>query len=374
MDNHFADQQRVGFAPEHRMALIPFAKRALIVGGVAVGVVLLLALFWHAGNVLLLIFAAILAGVFFYALSEWVQQHTSLSHGWSLAVVVLLLLALFGLSVWLFGARLADQANQMMDSLPRTVEQLQQRIQQHAWGKQLLAQGPRGGGGGSGGGGLLSTLSGFFRTTLGGLVNLIIVLVVGVYLAANPGVYTGGIVRLVPPDKRARAREVLGVTGHTLHWWLVGRIAVMTVNGVLTGLALWMLGIPMPFALGVLTGILNFIPNFGPILAAIPAILLALTEGPNKAIYVAVLYLVIQNLEGFVLTPLVQQRTVSLPPAVILISQVLLGVLAGTLGVLVATPLAATAMVMTKMLYVEDALNDPVEVPGESDESESARR
>ncbi len=139
----------------------------------------------------------------------------------------------------------------------------------------------------------------------------------------------------------------------------------MAVNGILTALALWLLGVPLPFMLGLLTGLLNFIPNFGPILAGIPAVLLALSGGPNQAMYVVVLYVVIQNLEGFVLTPLVQRRTVSLPPAVIILSQVLLGVLAGTLGVLLATPLAASVLVLTRMLYVEDTLGEPVDVPGQ---------
>jgi predicted PurR-regulated permease PerM len=137
------------------------------------------------------------------------------------------------------------------------------------------------------------------------------------------------------------------------------------VNGVLSGVALWLLGIPLAFLLGVLTGLLNFIPNIGPILAATPAVLLALTEGPTTALWVALLYVVLQNLEGFVLTPLVQQRTVALPAAVIILVQVLLGVLMGTLGVLLATPLAASVLVLVKMLYVEDALGDPIDVPGE---------
>ncbi|HEV2129900.1 MAG TPA: AI-2E family transporter [Longimicrobiaceae bacterium] len=344
-----------------------FVRWALIAGAVALGVVLILALLWYAGYVLLLLFAAVLVGVFLHSLSAALRRFTGLSSGWSLAAVVLALLVLFGLSFWLFGASLADQASQLAERVPQAVENVRQRVEQHPWARQLLAQLSPPTQGGGGGRDLPSALAGIFTATLSGLVNFIIVLVVGLYLAANPGVYTGGLVRLVPSGTRERAREVLHVVGYTLRWWLIGRFAVMAVNGALTGVALWIIGVPLAFSLGLLTGLLNFIPNFGPILAAIPAVLLALLEGPTTALYVVILYIVIQNLEGFVLTPLVQQRTVSLPPAAILLSQVLLGVLVGTLGVLVATPLAATVFVLVKMLYVEDTLDEPVEVPGEEE-------
>ena len=342
-----------------------FARRALIAGAVLTLVILILVFFWYAGNVLLLVFAAILVGVFLHGLSDWVRKHTPLSYSWSLAAVVPALLVLFGLSAWLFAASLIEQADQLTGQLPRAVQQLRQRLEQNAWGRQALAQLPRTNQAGSGSGSLMSAVSGFFTASLSGLVNVVVVLIVGLYLAAAPDTYTNGLVRLVPQSKRERAREVLGVLGYTLRWWLIGRFTVMAANGVLTGVALWMLGIPLAFTLGLLTGILNFIPNIGPILAAIPAVLLGLTVGSNKALYVVLLYVVIQNLEGFVLTPLVQQRTVALPPAVIILSQVLLGVLMGSLGVLLATPLAASVLVLVKLLYIEDVLGDPVDVPGE---------
>jgi predicted PurR-regulated permease PerM len=363
-----SEQQELG-ASGRPPSTYSFVRRTLIVGAVTIGIVLILAFFWYAGYVLLLIFAAVLVGVFLRSLSNWVRRYTGLSAGWSLAAVVLALLVIFGLSAWLFGASIADQATQMVERLPRGIEQVRQRIQQIPWGQQLLQQLPRANQAASGGGSLVSAFSGFFTTTLNGLVNFIIVLIVGLYFAATPGVYTTGLVRLVPPRKRGRAREVLHTVGYTLRWWLIGRITVMAVNGALTGLALWLLGIPLAFGLGLLTGILNFVPNIGPILAGIPAVLLALLEGPTKALYVIGLYIIIQNLEGFVLTPLVQQRTVSLPPAVIILSQVLLGVLVGTLGVLLATPLAATVLVLVQMLYLEDTLGESVDVPGEHEQS-----
>jgi predicted PurR-regulated permease PerM len=168
----------------------------------------------------------------------------------------------------------------------------------------------------------------------------------------------GGTIRLLPKKRRARIREVFGEAGETLRHWLVGRAILMALNGGLTALGLWLLGTPLALTLGILTGLLNFIPNVGPLIAGIPAVLIAWTQGGTQALHVFLLYLVLQNVDGYVLTPLVQQRTVSLPPALTILAQLLLGILAGTLGLLLATPLAAAALVFVKRLYVEDVLGD----------------
>ena len=350
---------------ERRSTLGAFTQRAVIAGTIAVAAVLILAFFWYGGNVLLLIFAAILVGVFLHGLSDLLQTHTRLSPAWSLTVVVLVLLILFGLSFWLFAASIIEQTRQLAEQLPQAAQQARQRIEQYSWGRQILQLAPRAGEGGQGGGGLLSAVTGFFTATLSGLINFVVVLIVGLYLAADPGTYTGGLVRLLPRRKRTRAREVLGALGFMLRRWLIGRFVVMAANGALTGVALSLLGIPLALVLGLLTGILNFVPNIGPILAGIPAVLLAFTEGPTQVLWVVALFLVIQNLEGFVLTPLVEQQTVALPAAAIILSQVLLGVLFGSLGVLLATPLTASVLVLVKLLYIEDVLGDQADVPGQ---------
>jgi len=188
-----------------------------------------------------------------------------------------------------------------------------------------------------------------------GLV-LIVVVFLGLYLAFQPGLYTRGIVRLFPKAKRPRMAEVLAETGETLQRWLVGRAILMVANGALTALGLWLLGIPMPFTLGLLAGLLNFVPNIGPILAGVPAVLIAWTQGQALAVFG--LYFVLQMADGYIFTPLVQQRTVSLAPALTILAQVLFGVLAGSLGLLLATPLTAAALVLVRRLYLEDVLGD----------------
>lgn len=131
--------------------------------------------------------------------------------------------------------------------------------------------------------------------------------------------------------------------------------------GFFTTIGLWLLDIPLALILGLIAAILTFIPNIGPILALAPAVLFGLTVSPEQALYVTLLYISIQAVESYVLTPLVQRKTIELPRALTLATQVFLGVSLGGLGVALATPLTAVGVVATKMLYVEDGLEDPID-------------
>jgi predicted PurR-regulated permease PerM len=139
----------------------------------------------------------------------------------------------------------------------------------------------------------------------------------------------------------------------------------MVSIGILTFIGLSILGIPMATTLAILAGLLNFIPNFGPILAAAPAVLVAFAPhgsqtdlNPSLALYTIIMYIIIQLLEGWVITPFFQQRAVELPPALIVIAQVLFAMLLGPLGLILATPMLAATLVLLRMVYVEDILGD----------------
>jgi predicted PurR-regulated permease PerM len=189
-------------------------------------------------------------------------------------------------------------------------------------------------------------------------MNFLIVIAVGIYFAIEPGLYRRGFIKLLPLGDRRRAHEVLDATGNTLWWWIIGVLISMATIGVLTTIGLWALGIPLAPTLGLLTGILAFIPNFGPILSAIPPMLLGLMISPMDAVYVGLLYIGVQAIESNIVTPQVQKRTVSMPPVLGMIGQLLFGIFFGFLGLLLATPLVAAIIVMVKMLYVEDVLGD----------------
>lgn len=201
-------------------------------------------------------------------------------------------------------------------------------------------------------------IAGVFSTTLGAFASFFAILVIGLYMAISSGLYAEGLIHLVPMAKRARAREVLQAVGQTLWWWLLGRGVSMIVVGLLTATGLTLLGVPLALTFGLLAAALTFVPYLGPLLSAVPPTLLALTQQPRQALYVVLLYLGIQGVESYLVTPLVQERTVSLPPAFILTAQLFMGVLLGGMGIVLAVPLFAVVLVLVKMLYIEDLLGE----------------
>jgi predicted PurR-regulated permease PerM len=339
-----------------------YNRRALITVSAVVFLLLLFIYLPHVVYVALLAFAGILLAIMLRSIADWVSKYTRLSHGWSLLVVVLVLVGIFVGLTWLAAPRLIGQMNELSQRIPESFQKLRADLDQYPWVKWLLDNAGLSSEDGAKNK-LVQRATGALSATLSGLVTCFVILVVGIYMAANPKLYMDGVLRLVPMSRRPRAAEILGGLGYTLRWWLTGQLAAMLVVGILTTAGLTLLGVPLALVLGMLAMFLDFIPNFGPIIAAAPAILLTLVEDPHRAIYVAVMYFVIQQIEGSLITPLIHQRTVNIPPAMTILFQMLLGVLIGVIGLLLATPLLAALLVLVKMLYVEDTLGDEIDTP-----------
>jgi predicted PurR-regulated permease PerM len=202
-----------------------------------------------------------------------------------------------------------------------------------------------------------------FSSTISVVGGLILVLFITVFIAVDPGLYRRGLTHLVPHRDRARLDDVLHSLALTLRRWLVTQLIAMVVIGVVTALAMSLLGVRGAIALGVIAGLLEFIPFVGPIASAIPAVAMGLLDSPEKAVYVAIAFTVIQQAEGHLLIPLLMKDSLDLPPVLTLVSQAVMATVFGFLGLLVAVPLLATVMVGVKLLYVEDVVGDEVEVP-----------
>ena len=257
---------------------------------------------------------------------------------------------------------------QLLHEIPAAVTHFERYLQQFGWLNQLLGGTPSLDKLVQNASGMLSKAGVLFSGTLGVIGNVLIIVFVGIYLAAQPRVYVDGFVTLFPKPKRRRTRQVMNELGDTLAQWMLGKLVSMTIIAVTTSLGLALLGVPLALVLGLIAGLLDFIPYIGPIMAAVPAVMLALSESPALALYVVVLFVGLQILEGYIVLPLIERRTVSLPPALTISMQVLLGSLFGLSGIALATPLAAVAAVLVSMLYVQDVLGDPVSTPASHDD------
>lgn len=195
-----------------------------------------------------------------------------------------------------------------------------------------------------------------FGLTVGVVGNIVIIIFLGLFFAADPAGYRDGFVKLLPVARRRRVAEVLDEAGRSLRWWLIGQLAMMAIVAVSISIMLLAVGIPNAILLGTLAGLLNFIPFLGPILAAIPVFLAAMPEGMATLALVMTLFVIIQSIEGYLIAPLVQERAVHLPPAWSLAALVVFGALFGGIGVALATPLLAVARILVLRLYVEDGL------------------
>lgn len=337
---------------------VPFIHRILVSIGIVALVLVLLLFSWYFIHVLLLIFAGILLAIFLRGLAVWLSAQVRLSTGWSLILVVVSLFTAFGGGLLLFGPLIGRGFQELTETLPQALEQAQDYVRHHQTLAGFLERFLERDRATLFSSDMFDRITGIFSTVVGTLTGGLIILANGLYFSAEPDVYMNGIISLVPLGKRDRVREVLRNIAHALHWWMVGRIASMTLVGILTWTGLTLLGLPGAVALAFLAGLLSFVPNIGPVLSAVPAVLVGLMQGPHAAFSVAMLYVGVQTVESYFLTPLIQERVVSLPPALIVAVQLAMGIALGVLGVLLATPLALSLLIMIQMLYVEDVLGD----------------
>jgi predicted PurR-regulated permease PerM len=396
---------------------LTYTQKVLVAVGISVAAVLLALLVYYIAEIIVLCFAGLLLAVFLSAPSDLLAKHAKIKRSNALLIVLATLVIIVVGGGYFMGSTVVDQSRRIYRDSKRALDQvdfsrffpreapatapatmpgdaaatgpaLEDAVAMETASTQPSATQPmaaaddpaeivaerfrhfrktatdflfnenivRGAGGFAGS---------FITSTFGIIGNIVIVFGVGLFFAINPTLYTQGLIRLVPIKSRARTAIILNQVGTQLEWWFVGQLCSMASIGVLTLIGLRILGIPMALTLAILAGLMNFVPNFGPILAAAPAVLIALAPhgsytqlNPGLAGWVVLLYVVIQLLEGWVITPFFQQRAVELPPALIIISQVIFGLLLGPLGLVLATPILATLIVIVRLLYVEDILGD----------------
>lgn len=316
---------------------------------VAIGLGAFAFLLWRVIDVVVLTFGGVVLAVLLRTFTDAVVRWTGLRDSFALTLVVLVLLLLAALLVLLMQARLATQLQQLTRTLPAALEQARDLLNRSPAG-QTLVNVMHSMATSSGSSAMLARFAG---GAFNALTNMILIPFIGIFLAANPSLYARGLIRLAPPAAREDVSRALDAAARALTHWLLGVLASMACIAVATGLGLWAVGVPLALTLALVAGALEFIPFIGPILSAVPAVLVALTVGPLKALEVVALYIAIQQLEGYLLVPVLQKRAVALPPALAIIAVVVFGLVFGLLGVVFATPLMVAAMVLVQELYVK---------------------
>ncbi|WBL25977.1 AI-2E family transporter [Zunongwangia sp. HGR-M22] len=334
-----------------------FVKKVWIVGLIFSLIAIILLLLEATFDILILILAGSLIACFFRGLGDLIHKKTSWSSKISLLTAVIgVILIVAGLS-WLIGATVSSEIAKMEETFPKLLENAQNSLNGSRLGREASQQLEQ----------IQSSekvpefLSRFFMTTFGGIGDIYIIILIGIFFTVSPYIYKEGVIKLIPPSQRERANDILERLVNGLTKWLAGKFIAMFAVFVLTAIGLAILGMPMWLTLAIIAGVLNFIPNFGPLAAMIPAVLVALTEDPTTALIVVIMYSAIQLFESSFITPRAQQRLIKIPPALIIISQIFVGALTGIWGVIFATPLMLIIIILVQELYVK-----PMERYGEN--------
>ena len=311
-------------------------------------------------KLLLLSFAGLLVAVLLNVVTEWVQLRTGLRHTLAYLLTLAAIAAVVSGVLLFIVPRAITQFSELAVVFPHALRQATNSLEHHAWGQSLLDLFHSARRGMSIGSKVPQGTEG----VLSGAVDLVIILVIGLFGALSPEAYKQGMLLLLPSRYRARARSIGTEVARQLSWWLLGQMVPMLALGIASMLALWVLGVHLAFLLGLFTGLMVFVPYAGSKLSGVPAVLISLERGPRAALTVLVLYLVFHLAEGYLLSPLIQRRAVRLPPIVTVLSQFFMWSFAGLLGVAVAAPIAAATLVLVREFYLKPS--------AERDDRESA--
>ncbi len=309
------------------------ANRAFIWAAV-IGLVVLA--IWISQS-LLVIFGALVFAAAIDGGARLIGRVLKIGRGWRVAIVLLLIAAFLIWLVHFAGSQIAEQASLFPQILTQQVGQLLALLRQHGFAInpddiQSLA------------GNLISGVGTITRALggiVGGLTTLLLIVIIGVYLAADPRAYERGVAWMVPEQHRPAFFDTISHQAYTMRRLLAGRLLGMALEGLFTWIMLALYGVPMAALLGLLTGLLAFIPNIGAIISGLLMVLVGFSGGTEMGFYTIFVYLLVQNFDGYVLVPMIAKKTVDLAPALVLSAQLVFGVLFGILGLALADPLLA---------------------------------
>ncbi|MGE3993467.1 AI-2E family transporter [Pseudorhodoplanes sp.] len=319
--------------------------------------VILLLLAWQLAHLLLLIFGSVVIATILRGSANGLTRWLHVPQSWSLAVAGLLLAAVVGGTIMLLGTQIAAQLGQLSGQLSANINKLHTQLESMGIPEQLKDS--------SIVGTVADNVTSFGKALAGAIADAALVIVAGIYLAIDPELYRRGTIMLFPHSVQPRIQNAMDASGTALGQWLLAQLIAMLIIGFLSAVGLYLIGVPSALALALIAGVTEFIPYLGPWLGALPALLVAWSQGPDVLLWTAVLYLGIQQFEAYVISPLLARQMVAVPPAVGLFAVVAFGLAFGPFGLILAFPLAVVTMVMVVKLYLQPELKEDVQAPGE---------
>lgn len=332
---------------------ISLMKRTSLISFIVLLFILFAFLFVKVFNILLLFFGGLLLSIFFHAISNKIRKWTGWPKWITFTLGMTLVFVFIGAISYLVGNTLAQQYEDFAKLIPKTIDNFKNQIEGTTVGDAILDSMPSMEEGGEQ---VVNNAGRFFKSTFGFFGDLYALLFLGVFIMVAPGEYKQGIIALVPKPNQDKAEKILDKTGHDLKIWLKAQLLEMLFVFTLTAVGLLILGVDLWLILAVIAGTLTFIPNIGPTLALIPAALVGLLEGFTMAMLIIGLFLFVQMVESGVFGPFVRKKMLSLPPALVLFFQLMIGTISGAWGILFATPLLVVLVILVNEIYVKSIL------------------
>jgi predicted PurR-regulated permease PerM len=328
-------------------------------GSVSFVILALFAFLYLFFEVFVLAFSAVLVAVLLTLLARPFKKRLNLQHWAALTLAGLLLVCVIGAAGYLFGTRLAFDIQNVFARMEAAQQDIRTELGSSPLGSLILSHM------GSNVIPVTQIVTSIFSISTSVIAGVVVSVITGIYFAAHPSMYLNGFLTLFPPDRRPEAEETSKAVGNALCLWLEGQFLSMILVGLLSAAATWTIGLPSFMALGLIAALTEFIPYVGPVIAAVPAVLVAATQGTDQILWTLAAYLAIHTLEGNFIAPLIQRQMVYIPPAVMILGIAAIGFIFGPVAVIFAAPMTVVLFVLVKKLYVRDFLHEQTVIPGE---------
>lgn len=322
--------------------------RQTLVVLLAIGVAVII---WRLTDLILLLLAGALVAFMFASFAGLIERRLRLPFPVALSLAVIVPIAGILFIFWAFGSLMAEQFAILFAQLPDAFAFAKRWLETSDIGRELMGRAGSFMPDGSRVVAMVQTVVASLGTIL---TSLVVVLVAGIYLAAQPRRYGVGLLHLIPPDRRNEVIRVAKAVSHAIGSWLKAQGVSMVFVGIFTGIALSIVGIPAAPAIGLVAGLCEFVPYLGTIVVAIPAIIIGFSISPETGIWTIIAIVVVQQVQGNIVTPLVQSSMAELPPALTIFSLIAFGVLLGPMGVILAVPLTVVGLALLRELVRYD--------------------